>query len=122
MAWNRDHLTDATAEERGALEWSLTGMRDVIERLAVHQPADAEAAFEAVGETVWWATIIDARLIRQYMDIQDAILAAHPQGQHPLIEGRAWRFFRFVRNQLRARTGRRLPSSNHPRQEEMGRR
>jgi hypothetical protein len=36
MAWNHDHLTDAVAEER-ALEWSLAGMHDVIERLAVHQ-------------------------------------------------------------------------------------
>jgi len=86
VAWNRDQLTDAVAEER-ALEWSLDGMHDVIERLAVHQPADAAAAFEAVGEAVWWVTIIDARLIRQYMDLYDAILAAHPQAQHPVIEG-----------------------------------
>jgi len=98
VAWNRDHLTDAMAEER-ALEWSLAGMRDVIERLAVHQPADAEAAFEAISEGVWWVTIIDARLIRQYMDIYDAILATHPQVQHPVIEG-TLTGLRFVRNQL----------------------
>jgi hypothetical protein len=98
ISWNRDHLTDAVAEER-ALEWSLAGMCDVIERLGVHQPADQAAAFEAVGEAVWWVTIIDARLIRQYMDIYDAILAAYPQAQHPVIEG-TLTGLRFVRNQL----------------------
>src|SRR6201996_9018884 len=98
VAWNRDHLNDAVAEER-ALEWSLAGMGDVIERLAVHQPADAAAAFEAVGEAGWWVTIIDARLIRQYMDIYDAVLAARPAAQHPLIEG-TLAGLRFVRNQL----------------------
>ena len=98
VSWNRDHLTDAVAEER-ALEWSLAGMSEVIERLDVHQPADQAAAFEAVGEAVWWVTIIDARLIRQYMDIYDAILAAHPQAQHPVIEG-TLAGLRFVRNQL----------------------
>ena len=98
MAWNRDHLTDAVAEER-ALEWSLAGMHDVIEWLAGHQPADEATAFEAVGEAVWWVTIIDARLIRQYMDLYDAVLAAHPQVQHPVIEG-TLTGLRYVRNQL----------------------
>ena len=98
VAWNRDHLTDAVAEER-ALEWSLAGMHDVIERLAGHQPADEAAAFEAVGEAVWWATIIDARLIRLYMDIYDAVLAAHARAQQTMIEG-TLAGLRFVRNQL----------------------
>jgi hypothetical protein len=98
VAWNHDHLNDAVAEER-ALEWSLAGVGDVIERLSVHQPADRAAAFEAVGEAVWWVTIIDARMIRQYMDIYDAILAAQPAARHPLIEG-TLAGLRFVRNQL----------------------
>jgi hypothetical protein len=98
VAWNRDQLTDAVADER-ALEWSLAGMHDVIERLALHPPADEAAAFEAVGEAVWWVTIIDARLIRQYMDLYDAILAAYPPAQRPVIEG-TLTGLRYVRNQL----------------------
>jgi hypothetical protein len=98
VAWNRDQLTDAVAEER-ALEWSLAGMHDVIEWLAVHQPADEAAAFEAVGEAVWWVTIIDARLIRQYMDTYDTILDMYPQAQRPAIEG-TLAGLRYVRNQL----------------------
>ena len=98
VGWNRDHLTDAAAEER-ALEWSLTGMQDVVEKLALDRPADHSAASGAVAEAVWWITIIDARLIRQYMDIYDAVLAARPPAQHPMIEG-TLAGLRFVRNQM----------------------
>jgi hypothetical protein len=98
VSWNRDHSTDAAAEER-ALEWSLTGMRHVMERLTAGQPADEPDAFGAVAEAVWWVTIIDARMIRQYMDIYDAVLAAHAPDQQPTIEG-TLAGLRFVRNQL----------------------
>ena len=100
VGWNRDHLTDAVAEER-ALEWSLTGMQDVIEQLELDQPADRSAAFSAVAEAVWWTTIIDARLIRQYMDLYDAVLDAHQPAQQPMIEG-TLAGLRFVRNQMSA--------------------
>jgi hypothetical protein len=99
VRWNRDHLTDAVAEER-ALEWSLAGMHDATERLAVCRPDDPAATFSAVAEAVWWVTIIDARLIRQYMDIYDSILAAHLPAQQPAIEG-TLAGLRFVRNQMR---------------------
>jgi hypothetical protein len=98
VSWNRDHLTDTAAEER-ALEWSLTGMQDVIEQLDVDQPADQAAAFGAVAEAVWWTTIIDARLIRQYMDLYDSVLAAHVRADQPMIEG-TLAGLRFVRNQM----------------------
>ena len=97
IRWNHDHLTDSVAEER-ALEWSLAGMRDVTERLTLCRPEDATVAFSAVAEAVWWVTIIDARLIRQYMDIYDAVLDAHTPAQRPMIEG-TLAGLRFVRNQ-----------------------
>ena len=100
VGWNRDHLTDTVAEER-ALEWSLTGMQDVIEQLDLDQPADQAAAFGAVAEAVWWTTIIDARLIRQYMDLYDAVLDAHHPDQQAMIEG-TLAGLRFVRNQMTA--------------------
>jgi len=99
VRWNHDHLTDAAAEER-ALEWSLSGMRDVVERLALHRPADEPTAFSAVAEAVWWVTIIDARMIRQYTDLYDAVLA-HDPAQRPMIEG-TLSGLRFVRNQMSA--------------------
>ncbi|HEX4255717.1 MAG TPA: hypothetical protein VH089_11545 [Streptosporangiaceae bacterium] len=97
IRWNRDHLTDSVAEER-ALEWSLAGMRDITERLEACRPEDAAVAFSAVAEAVWWVTIIDARLIRQYMDIYDAVLDAHSATRRPMIEG-TLAGLRFVRNQ-----------------------
>ena len=100
VGWNRDHLTDVVAEER-ALEWSLTGMQDMIEQLDFDQPADQAAAFGAVAEAVWWTTIIDARLIRQYMDLYDAVLDARLPADQPMIEG-TLAGLRFVRNQMSA--------------------
>jgi hypothetical protein len=106
VGWNRDHLNDAVAEER-ALEWSLTGMQEVIEQLDLDRPADPAAAFSAVAEAVWWTTIIDARLIRQYMDLYDAVLDAHLPAQQPMIEG-TLAGLRFVRNQMSADEERRF--------------
>jgi hypothetical protein len=98
VAWNRDHLRDAAAEDR-ALDWSIAGMRDVTERLSLDRPADAAAAFTAVAEAVWWVTIIDARLVRQYTDLYDDVLAAHAAVQRPVIEG-TLAGLRFVRNTM----------------------
>jgi hypothetical protein len=95
--WNRDHLTDAAAEER-ALQWSLAGMDDVIERLSRCGPADQPTASGAVTEAVWWVTIIDARMIRQYMHLYDTVLA-HAPAQRSVIEG-TLAGLRFVRNQM----------------------
>jgi hypothetical protein len=100
VGWNRDHLTDAAAEER-ALEWSLTGMQDVIEQLDLDQPADGGAAFSTAAEAVWWTTMIDARLIRQYMDLYDSVLNTHVLAHQPMIEG-TLAGLRFVRNQMSA--------------------
>jgi hypothetical protein len=103
VRWNREHLTDAAAEQR-ALEWSLAGMQDVTERLALCRPEeDGVVAFSAVAEAVWWVTIIDARLIRQYMDIYDAVLAAHDPAQRSMVEG-TLSGLRYVRNQTTSET------------------
>jgi hypothetical protein len=98
VAWNRDHLRDAAAEDR-ALDWSIAGMRDVTERLSLDRPADAAGAFAAVAEAVWWVTIIDARLVRQYTDLYDDVLAAHAAVRRPVIEG-TLAGLRFVRNTM----------------------
>ena len=98
VGWNRDHSTDAAAEER-ALEWSLTGMRQAIGRLTADRPAAQPDAPGVIAEAVWWVTIIDARLIRQYLGIYDAVLAIHGSSRRPMIEG-TLAGLRFVRNQM----------------------
>ena len=77
----------------------MAGMRDVTERLSLDRPADPAAAFTAVAEAVWWVTIIDARLVRQYTDLYDDVLAAHATVQRPVIEG-TLAGLRFVRNTM----------------------
>lgn len=104
MAWNHDHLTDAAAEDR-ALDWSVGGMREVTERLSVSRPADPAAAFTAVAEAVWWATIIDARLVRQYTDVYDAVLTEHAPAQRAMVE-ETLTGLRFVRNMMGNRAAR----------------
>jgi hypothetical protein len=104
VAWNRHHLRDAAAEDR-ALDWSIAGMRDVTDRLWVGHPADAAAAFTAVAEAVWWVTIIDARLVRQYTDLYDDVLTAYTAVPPPVIEG-TLAGLRFVRNMMSFRGGR----------------
>jgi hypothetical protein len=96
VAWNRDHRRDSSAEDR-ALDWSIAGMLDVTERLSVFRPTDEAAALTALAEAVWWVTIIDARLVRQYTEIYDAVLADHVAVQRPAIEG-TLAGLRFVRN------------------------
>jgi hypothetical protein len=79
-------------------------MQDVTERLALCRPEeDGVVAFSAVAEAVWWVTIIDARLIRQYMDIYEAVLAAHDPAQRSMVEG-TLSGLRYVRNQTTSET------------------
>jgi hypothetical protein len=91
-------MADAAAEAR-ALEWSVTAMRDVTGRLHRYRASDRPRAFVLVGEAVWWVTIVDATLVRHYLDAYDGVLAAHPPAECRLIEGTLGGL-RFVRNQM----------------------
>jgi hypothetical protein len=91
-------MADAAAEAR-ALEWSVTAMRDVTARLHRYRAWDRPRAFVLVAEAVWWVTIVDATLIRHYLDAYDGVLAAHPPAERRLIEG-TLAGLRFVRNQM----------------------
>src|SRR3981081_2585227 len=76
VAWNRGHSADPAAEVR-ALEWSVTAMRDVTGRLAGYRTWDRSRALVVIGEAVWWVTIVDARLVRHYLDVYDGVMARH---------------------------------------------
>jgi hypothetical protein len=100
VAWNREHSaeTDPAAEVR-ALEWSVTAMRDVTERLSGDRTQDQARALTVVGEAVWWVTIVDARLVRHYLDVYDGVMARHEPADRQLIEG-TLAGLRYVRNQM----------------------
>jgi hypothetical protein len=96
-------MADAAAETR-ALEWSVTAMRDVTGRLHRYRAWDRPRAFVLVGEAVWWVTIVDATLIRHYLDAYDDVMADHCAVERRLIEG-TLAGLRFVRNQIGDDTG-----------------
>ena len=98
MAWNRSKMSDP-AVQLSALEWSVTAMRDVTDRLARVKASDRQRAFALVGEAVWWVTIVDGTLVRHHPETYDCVMGAQPAAERPLIEG-TLSGLRFVRNQM----------------------
>jgi hypothetical protein len=105
VTWNRGHSadTDPAAEVR-ALEWSVSAMRDVTERLSGSRTQDQARALTMVGEAVWWVTIVDARLVRHYLDVYDGVMARQAPAERRLTEG-TLAGLRFVRNQMGVEAG-----------------
>ena len=98
IAWNREREGDPAAEA-SALDWTIAAMCDVIEWLGRVGPRDRSQAFVAIGEAVWWVTIVDATLIRYHLDAYERVLAAQAPAERLLIEGTLGGL-RFVRNRM----------------------
>jgi predicted nucleic acid-binding Zn ribbon protein len=98
VAWNREQARDRPATE-SALGWSVTAMTDTISRLPRVRTWDRPRALAAIGEAVWWVTIVDATMLRHHPDIYDSVLAGHAKAERQRIEG-TLAGLRFVRNQL----------------------
>ena len=99
VAWNRLHAGGSPAEG-GALDWTISAMRDTIDRLLLARCGDQPHAFAVISEAVWWVTMVDA----------DAWCAITPTPTTPCwqvhdvagrreIEG-TFGGLRFVRNQM----------------------
>jgi anti-sigma B factor antagonist len=95
-AWNREHLGDP-AVETTALTWSLAAMSEATARLPAVRIWDLPQAFAAIGEAVWWITMVDATLVRHHQRVYYAVMAAHPPAERRLIE-ETLAGLRFVRN------------------------
>jgi hypothetical protein len=102
-AWNREHMGDELVEARPLL-WSVTAMSEATARLPEARIRDRAWADAAVGEAVWWVTLVDATLVRHHPDAYDAVMAGQFAGQRPLIEA-TLAGLRFVRNQAGGETG-----------------
>jgi hypothetical protein len=74
-------------------------MTDTTSRLPRVRIWDRPRALAAVGEAVWWVTIVDATMLRHHPDTYDAVLAGHTPAERRRIEG-TLAGLRFVRNQL----------------------
>lgn len=102
-AWNREHLGDP-ALQASALSWSLAAMSEATALLPAAKPRDLPQAFAAIGEAVWWITMVDATLLRHHPALYDSVLAARtPAGRQLIVETLAG--LRFVRNWISRETG-----------------
>jgi hypothetical protein len=97
-AWNREHSGDLKAG-MSALQWSITAMNDAALRISQVAAWDQARAFAAIGEAVWWVTIVDATLVRHHLDAYDRIMADRTPAQRQLIE-QTLAGLRFVRNRI----------------------
>jgi anti-sigma B factor antagonist len=102
-AWNREHLGDP-AVEASALQWSVTAMAEAAERLTEITTQDQPRALAAIGETVWWTTMVDATLVRHHPEVYEAALVARGlAGKRQLDATLAG--LRFVRNRIGREAG-----------------
>ena len=98
VAWNREHTGDPQAEA-SALEWSITAMRDAIERLARDQVLHHGQGFAVISEAVWSVTIVDATLVRYHRHPYKSAMKSQAPARRRAIEG-TFAGLRFVRNQM----------------------
>jgi hypothetical protein len=79
--------------------WSITAMSDAVERLSRVRAWDQARAWVAIGEAVWWVTIVDATLVRHHQDTYDGVMAGQNPAQREVVEG-TLAGLRFVRNRI----------------------
>jgi hypothetical protein len=98
VAWNRAQHNDLS-HEVSALQWAVTAMADAVDRLAGMRALDRPRAFTAIGDAVWWVTIVDATLVRHYPDSYDQVTADLPAAERSQVEA-ILAGLRFIRNRL----------------------
>lgn len=97
VAWNRQRGSHSPAV--GALDWSITAMRDTTDRLLQAEGWDVPHAYAVITEAVWWVTMVDATLVRYHPDDYGAALARYDAAGRKVVED-TFAGLRFVRNQL----------------------
>jgi hypothetical protein len=98
VAWNRRNASDSTAET-GALDWSITAMRETTGRLLRATDWDQANGFAVISEAVWRVTLVDATLMRYHPDIHSRVLAGQAAAQRQITED-TFAGLRFVRNRM----------------------
>src|SRR6266704_906052 len=98
VAWNRLNASDTPAEG-GALGWTITAMRETIDRLLRARGWDRPHAFAVISEAVWWVTMVDATLVRYHPDAYDGVLADDDAAERRVTED-TFAGLRFVRNRM----------------------
>jgi hypothetical protein len=98
VAWNREHMGDPAADA-SALQWSITAMSEITQRLPEMRVWDPARALAVIGEAVWWITLVDATLVRYHLGaydgVADGLASAERQRTEGILAG-----LRFVRNRI----------------------
>ena len=98
VAWNRRNASDSPAET-GALDWSITAMRETTDRLLRVGGWDRTHGFAVISEAVWWVTMVDATLMRYRPDVYGGVLARQDAAERRMTED-IFAGLRFVRNRM----------------------
>jgi anti-sigma B factor antagonist len=79
------HTADPPVE-LSSLPSAIAAMSEVTARLPTVKVGDQAGALAAIGEAVWWITVVDATLVRHHPDVYDAVLAAQAPAERPRIK------------------------------------
>jgi hypothetical protein len=98
VTWNREN---AGSEPTGdtPLNWSIAALEDTSNRLRKAGAMSLPEALAVIGEAVWWATLVDATMIRYHHDIYDQTLSQLAPAERKAVEG-TFAGLRFVRNTM----------------------
>jgi hypothetical protein len=70
-----------------AIGWSIESMNRAADRVNMVPPHDAVGAFAAIGETLWWVTLVNDTLRRRHPDAYDHALNLQTPRVQDVIEG-----------------------------------
>jgi hypothetical protein len=98
IAWNQEHTGDSRAEA-SALDWSVTAMREAVERLAREQASDQAHGLELISDAVWRVTLVDATLVRYHPQAYETVMKAQDPAARRTVEA-TLAGLRFVRNRM----------------------
>jgi len=102
-AWTRGRPVDPSPPPT-PLHRSITAMSEATAQLPALKPWDQSQALAAIGEAVWWITMVDATLVRHHQQTYETVLAAHtPAGRQQIEQTLAG--LRFVRNLISREAG-----------------
>jgi len=87
------------AADASALQWSITAMSEMTQRLPQVKVWDRSRAFAVIGEAVWWVTIVDATLVRHHPGAYDGVVAGQSPAERRRTEA-TLTGLRFVRNRI----------------------
>jgi len=74
-------------------------MSDIRQRLARMALSERARAFAAIGEVVWWVTIVDATLVRHHLEAYDGVMSGQTDADRQLTE-ETLAGLRFMRNRI----------------------